>query len=72
MSDPKTTTPPLIGVQTRAYEADLDLLDRIAALAILEGWPGEWNTRPMALHSLLPYFVSKLAPEHQATIMKAT
>ncbi len=53
-------------VLTKLYEDDALMLDRIAALGLLQGWKGDWDSRADVLsHVLTAYLASLPKPSRE-------
>lgn len=68
MALPKSPSPSILA---KVYEDDALMLDRVSALALLEGWEGDWDSRPAAIRNILAKFLAKL-PADSRSMLKPT
>ena len=68
MPTSKTPSRPIL---TKVYEDDALMLDKIAALGLLQGWKGDWNSRAAVVSHLVVAYSKKL-PEPLRDMLGAT
>jgi len=67
MSTTKTSNQTIL---TKLYEEDALMLDRIAALGLLQGWKGDWDSRADVVGHVVAAYLSGL-PKASRDMLRA-
>ncbi len=69
MASPKPPSPTILA---KVHEDDALMLDRVSALALLEGWDGDWDGRASALRNVLARFIERLPADSRSMLIPST